>query len=267
MPDHHVQAFQPRQLAGHRFDGIITGGNERGTQQQVFGGIAADGQLGGEDEAGTLGVGAARGVDDLLRIARHVAHHEVELGDADVKGHFSSEKRPGRLCHPGPLPRRPRCRPKPGTSCSQSRTRRRHSCGTSTCPPCTTAAARSRRPAGSRSFVTLWRGEAMLGACALYRKGHSYGEYVFDWAWANAYEQNGLALLPQGIGGGAVHAGAGSAPAGRDDAARHVLAQGLLEFCKQQELSSCTCCSSPTPTCGPAMPRDSWRATPSSSIG
>ena len=35
-------------------------------------------------------------------------------------------------------------------------------------------------------------------ACALYLKDHSYGEYVFDWAWANAYQQHGLALLPQG---------------------------------------------------------------------
>jgi hypothetical protein len=46
MADHHVQALQPRQLAGHRFHGIITGSDEGGTQQQVFGGIAADRQFG-----------------------------------------------------------------------------------------------------------------------------------------------------------------------------------------------------------------------------
>jgi len=31
----------------------------------------------------------------------------------------------------------------------------------------------------------------------LYVKTHSYGEYVFDWAWANAYHRNGLAYYPK----------------------------------------------------------------------
>ncbi|MHA7879379.1 MAG: GNAT family N-acetyltransferase [Saccharospirillum sp.] len=30
-----------------------------------------------------------------------------------------------------------------------------------------------------------------------YIKGHSWGEYVFDWAWANAYEQHGLRYYPK----------------------------------------------------------------------
>jgi predicted N-acyltransferase len=35
-------------------------------------------------------------------------------------------------------------------------------------------------------------------ACVpLYRKDHSFGEYVFDWAWARAYEQHGLAYYPK----------------------------------------------------------------------
>src|SRR4051812_7065850 len=31
-------------------------------------------------------------------------------------------------------------------------------------------------------FITLWRGDALVAACPLYVKAHSYGEYVFDWA-------------------------------------------------------------------------------------
>lgn len=31
----------------------------------------------------------------------------------------------------------------------------------------------------------------------LYEKYHSYGEYVFDWAWAEAYERNGLEYYPK----------------------------------------------------------------------
>jgi len=30
-----------------------------------------------------------------------------------------------------------------------------------------------------------------------YIKDHSYGEYIFDWAWANAYQQNGLDYYPK----------------------------------------------------------------------
>ncbi len=31
----------------------------------------------------------------------------------------------------------------------------------------------------------------------LYLKSHSYGEYVFDWAWADAYQRHGLAYYPK----------------------------------------------------------------------
>src|SRR6185312_14087256 len=48
-------------------------------------------------------------------------------------------------------------------------------------------------------FITLWRDETLAAACALYLKDHSYGEYVFDWAWANAYEQHGLAYYPKAV--------------------------------------------------------------------
>jgi uncharacterized protein len=37
----------------------------------------------------------------------------------------------------------------------------------------------------------------LIGAAPLYAKGHSYGEYVFDWAWADAYERAGLRYFPK----------------------------------------------------------------------
>jgi predicted N-acyltransferase len=37
----------------------------------------------------------------------------------------------------------------------------------------------------------------LLGALPLYLKGHSYGEYVFDWAWADAYQRHGQAYYPK----------------------------------------------------------------------
>lgn len=37
----------------------------------------------------------------------------------------------------------------------------------------------------------------LLGAVPLYLKGHSYGEYVFDWGWADAYEEAGGRYYPK----------------------------------------------------------------------
>ena len=37
----------------------------------------------------------------------------------------------------------------------------------------------------------------IIGAMPLYLKSHSYGEYVFDWAWADAYQRSGLDYYPK----------------------------------------------------------------------
>ena len=46
-------------------------------------------------------------------------------------------------------------------------------------------------------FIVLFDGEELAAALPLYVKSHSYGEYVFDWAWANAYHRNGLEYYPK----------------------------------------------------------------------
>ncbi|MEY3884121.1 MAG: hypothetical protein RLZZ379_1399, partial [Pseudomonadota bacterium] len=46
-------------------------------------------------------------------------------------------------------------------------------------------------------FILLERSGNLVGACALYIKSHSYGEYVFDWAWADAYQRSGLNYYPK----------------------------------------------------------------------
>lgn len=40
----------------------------------------------------------------------------------------------------------------------------------------------------------------LLGAAPLYLKYNSYGEFVFDWAWAEAYRQQGLRYYPKLVG-------------------------------------------------------------------
>ncbi|MBI1173650.1 MAG: GNAT family N-acetyltransferase [Sideroxydans sp.] len=46
-------------------------------------------------------------------------------------------------------------------------------------------------------FLTLWQGADLLGAMPLYLKSNSYGEFVFDWAWADAYRRHGLSYYPK----------------------------------------------------------------------
>ena len=41
------------------------------------------------------------------------------------------------------------------------------------------------------------QGEKLVGAMPLYLKSQSYGEYVFDWAWADAYQRSGLDYYPK----------------------------------------------------------------------
>lgn len=41
------------------------------------------------------------------------------------------------------------------------------------------------------------RGQELLALLPLYEKSHSWGEYVFDWAWAEAYQQTGLSYYPK----------------------------------------------------------------------
>ena len=49
---------------------------------------------------------------------------------------------------------------------------------------------------GSHSTCSPTRGNGW-SARALYLKLNSYGEFVFDWAWADAYRRNGPRLLPE----------------------------------------------------------------------
>ena len=46
-------------------------------------------------------------------------------------------------------------------------------------------------------FITLWQNGSLAGAMPLYLKAHSYGEYVFDWAWADAYRRSGHRYYPK----------------------------------------------------------------------
>ncbi len=46
-------------------------------------------------------------------------------------------------------------------------------------------------------YLTAWQSGSLAGAMPLYIKAHSYGEYVFDWSWADAYRRHGRRYYPK----------------------------------------------------------------------
>lgn len=80
-------------------------------------------------------------------------------------------------------------------------------------------------------------GARPIAAVPLYVKGHSYGEFVFDWAWADAYERHGLRYYPKWLC--AVPFTPASGPRLLSDTAgQTVAAQALLQWVQSTELSS-----------------------------
>jgi predicted N-acyltransferase len=87
-------------------------------------------------------------------------------------------------------------------------------------------------------FFSLWLDEKMVAACPLYLKTHSYGEYVFDWAWANAYAQHGLAYYPKALIAVPFTPVPGSRLLADSDKHRDMLLQAVIAWCEEQRVSS-----------------------------
>lgn len=87
-------------------------------------------------------------------------------------------------------------------------------------------------------FCTLWRGEALHGACAVYVKPHSYGEYVFDQGWAGAYARHGMEYYPKAVVAVPFTPVPGARLLAVDAAARQALVQALVQWCEEAGLSS-----------------------------
>lgn len=87
-------------------------------------------------------------------------------------------------------------------------------------------------------FMTLWEGDTLVAACPLYLKNHSYGEYVFDWAWASAYEQHGVPYYPKAVVAVPFTPVPGTRLLARDEAVRALLVQAVCQWCEQEGVSS-----------------------------
>lgn len=87
--------------------------------------------------------------------------------------------------------------------------------------------------------LTLWDGQDRLCAAApLYLKAHSYGEYVFDWAWADAYRRHGLRYYPKLLGAVPFTPVTGPRLLARDNSARDALIGGLASLARTLDVSS-----------------------------
>ena len=87
-------------------------------------------------------------------------------------------------------------------------------------------------------FITLWQGNTLAAGCALYLKDHSYGEYVFDHAWANAYHQHGLPYYPKALVAPPFTPVPGARLLARNAAERLLLIQAVVAWCQDEKLSS-----------------------------
>lgn len=87
-------------------------------------------------------------------------------------------------------------------------------------------------------WLTLWQADTLCAAAPLYEKHHSYGEYVFDWAWADAYARHGLAYYPKGLVAVPFTPVPGPRLLARDAHARTALMQALQAHAQAQDWSS-----------------------------
>ncbi len=87
-------------------------------------------------------------------------------------------------------------------------------------------------------FITLEQDGTLQAACVVYLKDHSYGEYVFDWAWASAYQQHGVAYYPKAVIAVPFTPVPGTRLMARDATARAALVQAVIAWCERTGVSS-----------------------------
>jgi len=91
----------------------------------------------------------------------------------------------------------------------------------------------SARTGWRPQFLLLERDGRLAGAMPLFVKSHSRGEYVFDWAWADAYARQGLAYYPKLLCAVPFTPVSGPRLLAADDAAREALAGAALAAARE----------------------------------
>jgi predicted N-acyltransferase len=87
-------------------------------------------------------------------------------------------------------------------------------------------------------YILLHHEGLLVAACVVYIKTHSYGEYVFDHAWANAYAQHGLRYYPKAVVAPPFTPVPGARLLARAADDRLALVRALVSWCEAEKLSS-----------------------------
>ncbi|MEO7728733.1 MAG: GNAT family N-acetyltransferase [Burkholderiales bacterium] len=90
-------------------------------------------------------------------------------------------------------------------------------------------------------FLILRENRSFAGALPLYLKSHSYGEYVFDWAWADAYRRHGLDYYPKLLSAVPFTPVSGNRMLARTAQHRAALVNAALQFARETRVSSLHC--------------------------
>jgi predicted N-acyltransferase len=78
----------------------------------------------------------------------------------------------------------------------------------------------------------------LAGAAVLYIKPHSYGEYVFDWAWADAYQRHGLNYYPKAVSAVPFTPVPGSRLLADSEQSKSALLSAMVELAQNEDWSS-----------------------------
>jgi len=90
-------------------------------------------------------------------------------------------------------------------------------------------------------YIVVRAGDELTGAMPLYLKDHSYGEYVFDWSWADAYFRHGAEYYPKLLCAIPFTPVTGSRVLAASDADADRLIAGALGLAKSLRVSSLHC--------------------------
>ena len=86
--------------------------------------------------------------------------------------------------------------------------------------------------------LALFDSDRLVAAAPRYLKLHSWGEYVFDWAWAEAYQRHGLEYYPKLLCAIPFTPVTGPRLLAVDDTARNALVETLMRQARASGLSS-----------------------------
>ncbi len=90
-------------------------------------------------------------------------------------------------------------------------------------------------------YLLLREGGTLAAALPLYLKSHSYGEYVFDWAWADAWQRAGRRYYPKLLSAIPFTPVTGPRLLAADPGHQSVLARAAIELARELDVSTLHC--------------------------